>query len=184
LRHAEEGGQDLEQSNVRQEGGPLLSQRERGEGRFQEVAWSESTDLSDFIKQSTLDERFTIVISPEIESSSDDRKIEIEIGIPTFASRTVYLRKRLLALTKDLDRMTKEKKQIDYLAHKGAQRLAVVALGAGVVYWGSVVRWTFFTDAGWDVMEPVTWTFGFGSLLASAAFLIYVSGYEKVRADS
>lgn len=29
----------------------------------------------------------------------------------------------------------------------------------------------FFTDAGWDVMEPVTWAVGFGGLLASAAFL-------------
>lgn len=31
----------------------------------------------------------------------------------------------------------------------------------------------FFTDAGWDLMEPVTWATGFGALLASCAFLVY-----------
>lgn len=76
-------------------------------------------------------------------------------------------------------------------AHKGAQRLAVVGLSLGAAYWVAVLRWSryqapslasqektahtpaFFTDAGWDVMEPVTWATGFGALLASCAFLVY-----------
>lgn len=48
-----------------------------------------------------------------------------------------------------------------------------MALGGGVVYWGTIIRFTFFTDAGWDMMEPVTWATGFAALLGSAAFLIY-----------
>lgn len=36
-----------------------------------------------------------------------------------------------------------------------------------------LTRYTaFFTDAGWDMMEPVTWATGFAALLGSAAFLM------------
>jgi len=62
-------------------------------------------------------------------------------------------------------------RRIDVEAHKGARKLIVAGLVAGVGYWIAVVRYTFFTDAGWDVMEPVTWTVGFGGLLGSCAFL-------------
>ena len=59
----------------------------------------------------------------------------------------------------------------------------MVALGGGVAYWVAIIRWSespdetgliaaFFTDAGWDLMEPVTWATGFGALLCSAAFLV------------
>ncbi|WVW83634.1 hypothetical protein I302_105655 [Kwoniella bestiolae CBS 10118] len=167
----------------RQEGGPYLNQRESDGDKFQEVSWSQSTDLSDFIKQSCLNEQFKIVISPENNGTDQvlkekrndngNKELTLEVIIPSFASRTHYIRRRLLRLTKELDRMTKQKKDIDYKAHKGAQRLAVAALGGGVVYWAAVIRWTFFTDAGWDLMEPVTWATGFAALLGSAAFLIY-----------
>jgi len=64
--------------------------------------------------------------------------------------------------------------RIDTTAHKGAQRLFVAGLSVGAIYWGAVIRWSeswspffqydmggtdgvaFFTDAGWDVMEPVS----------------------------
>ncbi|WWC93919.1 hypothetical protein V866_000756 [Kwoniella sp. B9012] len=180
-----------EEQRERQDGGPYLDQRESDGDKFQEVSWSQSTDLSDFIKQSCLNEKFKIVISPASSHSSNDNEsnnpverkskeegqgqgeLVLEVIIPSFSSRTHYIRRRLLSLTKELDRMTKQKKDIDYKAHKGAQRLAVAALGGGVVYWAAVIRWTFFTDAGWDLMEPVTWATGFAALLGSAAFLIY-----------
>ncbi|WRT66118.1 uncharacterized protein IL334_003071 [Kwoniella shivajii] len=205
LRNAEEENENPEQvvqehqgkkQQEQQEGGPFLEERKANKGRWQEVSWSQSTDLSDFIKQSCLNERFKIVISPFNEPnessissgsssgdnsdanvtkkiSSDKQELTIEVMIPSFASRTHYIRRRLMTLTKELDRMTKQKKKIDLKAHKGAQRLAVVALSGGVVYWGTVIRYTFFTDAGWDLMEPVTWATGFAALLSSAAFLIY-----------
>ncbi|OCF57148.1 hypothetical protein L486_04603 [Kwoniella mangroviensis CBS 10435] len=180
-----------EEQREEQEGGPYLDQRQSDGDKFQEVSWSQSTDLSDFIKQSCLNEKFKIVISPASSHSSNDNEsnnpverkskeegqrqgeLVLEVIIPSFSSRTHYIRRRLLSLTKELDRMTKQKKDIDYKAHRGAQRLAVAALGGGVVYWAAVIRWTFFTDAGWDMMEPVTWATGFAALLGSAAFLIY-----------
>ncbi|WVQ99190.1 hypothetical protein IAU59_006322 [Kwoniella sp. CBS 9459] len=179
LRNAEE--QDQADTSGRQEGGPYLQERSEEDGRWQEVSWSQSTDLSDFIKQSCLNERFKIVISPTSEDvraalkkdGNEGGDMVMEVIIPSFASRTHYIRRRLVTLTRELDKMTKQKKSIDYKAHKGAQRLAVAALGGGVAYWVAVIRWTFFTDAGWDIMEPVTWATGFAALLGSAAFLIY-----------
>ncbi|WWC70428.1 uncharacterized protein I206_104379 [Kwoniella pini CBS 10737] len=183
LRNANEEEQEQEQKEKRQEGGPFLNERNKEKGRFQEVSWSQSTDLSDFVKQSCLNEKFKIVITPTLDENENSSTINqskqkneeliLEVIIPSFASRTHYIRRRLMSLTKELDKMTKQKKIIDYQAHKGAQRLAVAALGGGVVYWAAVIRWTFFTDAGWDLMEPVTWATGFAALLGSAAFLIY-----------
>lgn len=100
LRNAEEEDGD------RQEGGPFLHERTKGDGRWQEVSWSQSTDLSDFIKQSCLNERFTINIAPK-----EGREMKLEVTIPSFESRTRYLRKRLLGLTEELGTMTKQKKQ-------------------------------------------------------------------------
>lgn len=77
---------------------------------------------------------------------------------------------------------------IDLAAHTSARRLGTAALSVGVVYWIAVVRYSqfpfsfqvvieadsvaFFTDAGWDMMEPVTWTTGFAVLLCGTGFLI------------
>lgn len=102
LRKAEED------SSNQQEGGPHLGERRKSEGRWQEVSWSQSTDLSDFIKQSCLNERFKIVIAP---SSADNPEVTLEVVIPSFASRTTHLRGRLVKLTKELDGLTKKKKQ-------------------------------------------------------------------------
>ena len=96
----------------RDEGGPYLGERQKGKGRWQEVSWSQSTDLSDFIKQSCLNERFKIVIKPGAEDGAavEDKGTVIEVAIPSFASRTSYLRNRLLKLTRRLEKVTKQKK--------------------------------------------------------------------------
>jgi hypothetical protein len=102
---------ELEPDEEHSEGGPIQSDREKGQGEKQMVRWSQSTDLGDFIKQSTLDENFRIVISPEPKEGVKPRQLEITILIPSFASRTVYLRKRLLKITKELDKLNAQKKQ-------------------------------------------------------------------------
>ncbi|WVQ72759.1 hypothetical protein IAR50_002319 [Cryptococcus sp. DSM 104548] len=192
LRKAEESDAEPSTSNdqavhdpsspeSRDDGGPFLRERKSDAGRWQEVSWSQSTDLSDFIKQACLNERFKIVISPtrywdgsELEQGQKGLPdVVLQVTIPSFASRTIYIRKRLLGLSKELDKLTRQKKEIDLKAHKGAQKLAVAALSGGVFYWGTVIHFTFFTEAGWDQMEPVTWATGFAALLGSAAFLIY-----------
>lgn len=121
LRNAKEESDDP--SNIgtpqseRQEGGPYLTEREEDQGRWQEVSWSQSTDLSDFIKQSCLNERFNIVIKPTtvgLEKEGGLREeVRISVVIPSFESRTRYIRKRLLNLTKDLETMTRQKKSSD-----------------------------------------------------------------------
>lgn len=113
LRGAEAEVKDPE---GRQEGGPRLTERENSKGRWQEVSWSQSTDLSDFIKQSSsLNERFKIVIKPEEKEGDQitikgNEGITVEVVIPSFASRTTYLRERLVKLSKELDTLTKQKK--------------------------------------------------------------------------
>lgn len=118
LRNAE----DEEGVAERSEGGPFLGERSSRDGKWQEVSWSSSTDLSDFIKQSCLNERFKINIKPESPAEGkggeegraatevEKEGLTMEVVIPSFASRTTYLRARLLKLTKELDQTTKQKK--------------------------------------------------------------------------
>lgn len=110
LRNAE----NEQGAEERQEGGPRLAEREKSKGRWQEVSWSQSTDLSDFIKQSSsLNERFKIVIQPEVKENQgqdEGQGVTVEVVIPSFASRTTYLRNRLVKLSKELDTLTKQKK--------------------------------------------------------------------------
>lgn len=119
LRNAEEEQKGIQKPQERQEGGPHLGERKRAKGRFQEVSWSQATDLADFVKQSCLNEKFKIVITPRSiagqpvkgeEEGGEKMGMELEVVIPSFASRTTYLRKRLLELTKGLDEMTRKKK--------------------------------------------------------------------------
>lgn len=115
LRNAEEE----QEEQGRQEGGPHLTERRKSMGRFQEVSWSQATDLADFVKQSCLNEKFKIVITPRSidgkpvrpeQEGGEKMGMALEVVIPSFASRTTYLRKRLLELTQWLDHMTKKKK--------------------------------------------------------------------------
>ena len=105
LRDAE-SEEAKEKEDKRQEGGPYLGERVENKGKLQEVSWSQSTDLSDFIKQACLDERFKIVIQP-----AQGDQLRLEVVIPSFESRTRYIRKRLLTLTRELDHLTKQKKR-------------------------------------------------------------------------
>lgn len=117
LRSAEtegDGDAEGERGGERQDGGPRLAEREKSKGRWQEVSWSQSTDLSDFIKQSSsLNERFKIVIKPEEKEGLGPagEGVTVEVVIPSFASRTTFLRGRLVKLSKELGALTKKKKE-------------------------------------------------------------------------
>lgn len=134
------------------EGGPLLYERNPDGEDLQEVRWSTSTDLGDFIKQATLAQHFRIVLkpsweagrgqstsllkdrvptvktigpsptepakkhsespstSPKDQSASDFPELSLKIMIPSFESRTRFLRKRLLHLTRQIAELTQKKK--------------------------------------------------------------------------
>ncbi|GHJ88702.1 hypothetical protein NliqN6_5104 [Naganishia liquefaciens] len=166
------------------EGGPLLYERNPEGDDMQEVRWSTSTDLGDFIKQATLAKHFRIVLKPSWASSKGDTnprsqsaaepELSLKIMIPSFDSRTRYLRKRLLFLTREIAQLTQKKKDLDKAAHKGARRIAVGGLLGLVGYWGVVFKLTFFTpNVGWDVMEPVTYLSGLSTLICSYLFFLY-----------
>jgi len=110
----------MDSEMVGPEGGPILNDRKPGGEELQEVRWSTSTDLGDFIKQSTLAQSFKIVVRPEDAvdggqamqaTGSKKESLVLKVKIPTFASRTVYLRRRLLSLTKEIAKMTEQKKE-------------------------------------------------------------------------
>lgn len=117
-------GDGVQQETVGPEGGPILNDRNPQGEDLQEVRWSTSTDLGDFIKQSTLAQSFRIVVRPEeargqtlgpqgVEGKGKaeaGRPLTLKVKIPTFASRTVYLRRRLLKLTTEIAKMTDQKK--------------------------------------------------------------------------
>lgn len=135
------------------EGGPLLYERNPNGEDLQEVRWSTSTDLGDFIKQATLAQHFRIVLKPSWEAGAGqstamlkDRvptvkaissetseipedqpespsnvskhesvaempELSLKIMIPSFESRTRFLRKRLLHLTRQIAELTQKKKE-------------------------------------------------------------------------
>lgn len=138
--------------------------------------WSESTDVGNFIRDAARSAEFQIEVRLEHEkarprdreresrsgtasSSSPDRDVGsrtemktdtfiIPVTVPTFASRTRFLRRRLAVIEGELGSMETLKKQCDAEAHRGAKRMAVTGLGVLVVYWGTVARLTFW-DYGW-----------------------------------
>lgn len=133
---AEHGQQSQADSATDDEGGPLLYERNPDGGELQEVRWSTSTDLGDFIKQATLAQHFRIVLKPSWETSvaatssaeqsnasfeteaskaeamePREPELSLKIMIPTFDSRTKFLRKRLLYLTREIAVITDKKKE-------------------------------------------------------------------------
>jgi hypothetical protein len=125
------------------EGGPLLYERNPEGDDMQEVRWSTSTDLGDFIKQATLAKHFRIVLKPSWDAgkgqstsqaqqlvtptdaveadSAETPELSLKIMIPSFDSRTRFLRKRLLYLTREIAQLTQQKKEYvdrNALAHR------------------------------------------------------------------
>jgi hypothetical protein len=142
------------------------------EPHHDEVEWSDSTDVGDFIKSAVAEEHFTIVLTPlnGTDSQPDDTQpsaltskapknphpdspIEhkeriITVRVPSFRDRTQFLRRRLRAIGLELRQMEQLKGECDKEAHRGAQRMALGGFGMLLVYWFGVARLTFY-DYGW-----------------------------------
>ncbi|KAF8584604.1 DUF607-domain-containing protein [Ramaria rubella] len=134
--------------------------------RHDEVEWSDSTDIGDFVKSAVTEEHFTIVLTPK----GDDRVITVRV--PSFKDRTQFLRRRLRAIDVDLRQMEQLKRQCDMEAHRGARRMALGGFGMLLVYWLSIARLTFF-DYGWDVMEPITYLSGLSTVICGYLWFLY-----------
>lgn len=133
----------------------------------QNIQWSHSTDIGDFIKDAARHAEFSIHFTQEDDRTApaqnkkdDTRDVDehksdgehtetiIEVEVPTFADRTRFLRRRLEYVKERLREMEASKKECDYEAHQGARRMALSGFGMLVVYWGLVARLTFW-DFGW-----------------------------------
>lgn len=114
-----------------------------------EIRWSDSTDVGDFVKEAARDREFAISISTS-PPKADTPKTNIPVIVPSFRSRTRFLRHRLKNVSEDRSRLEKVKRDCDYIAHRSARRLALGGFAMLLVYFGAVARLTFW-DLGWWV---------------------------------
>jgi hypothetical protein len=112
------------------------------------VRWSISTEIGDFIRDAARAKHFALDIEGAPQS--------ILIGVPSFHDRTYYLRMRLKQKSRDIERYADIKRECDDLAERGAKRVAIAGGCALVSYWVIVYMFTFRSELGWDVMEPIT----------------------------
>ncbi|KAL1720590.1 hypothetical protein EV715DRAFT_197010 [Schizophyllum commune] len=134
--------------------------------------WSDSTDVADFMRDAARVAKFSVVI---VYPDSPEEQV-IDVQVPSFASRTRYLRRRLAVIESQLKDMDKIKRECDHLARRGARRMALGGFGLLVVYWGAVARLTFW-DYGWDIMEPITYLSGLSTVICGYLWFLY-QGHE------
>lgn len=136
-------------------------------GTPDEIQWSDSTDVGDFVKEAANQKEFSIVLTHDEDASSEkgqNNESEIVVTVPSFHERTKYSRLKLHRLKGELRQMDSLKRECDHEAHRGARRVALTGFGMLVVYWGGVARLTFW-DLGW---------------YAYALFLIPMLNYQSI----
>ncbi|KZT08197.1 uncharacterized protein LAESUDRAFT_697734 [Laetiporus sulphureus 93-53] len=138
-------------------------------------SWAGSTDVGHFIRDAARASEFEICIGEDATGAVPDGQnvqARISVEVPSFESRTRFLRRRLVVVQEELSKMEALKHQCDIEARRGARRMAMGGLGALVVYWGTVARLTFW-DFGWDVMEPVTYLSGLSMVIMGYLWFLY-----------
>jgi calcium uniporter protein, mitochondrial len=143
-----------------------------GEVKF--VRWSSSTEIGDFIRDAARGKEFAV----EIEGAEN----EIRVGVPSFNDRTHYLRVRLRKKAKDLEALTKIKKECDNLAHRSAQRIAWGGFGILATWWAAIYYFTFQTPYGWDTMEPITYLAGLSTIMIGYLYFLWHNREVSYRA--
>lgn len=131
------------------------------------VRWSSSTEVGDFIRDAARGREFALVI--------EGLSTELRVAVPSFKDRTYYMRMRLRRMSREIDQMAKIKSECDAIAHKGAHRLAQGGFAALAGWWGIVYYVTFHTDAGWDLVEPVTYLAGLTTIMGGYLWFLYIS---------
>ncbi|KAI1442464.1 hypothetical protein F5Y02DRAFT_260436 [Annulohypoxylon stygium] len=131
------------------------------------VRWSSSTEIGDFIRDAARGREFAIEIA--------GHNAELRVGVPSFNDRTHYMRVRLQRMSQKVDEMSKIKHECDLLAHRGAHRIAKAGFVALTGWWGAVYFLTFHTDAGWDLMEPITYLAGLTTIMGGYLWFLFMS---------
>ena len=135
--------------------------------KFLDVAknakWNTAIQVSEFIREAAATKAFTI----DIDGS------RISVNVPSFEDRTQFLRAQLGRVTAALQTEHNIKLECDSLAAQMARRYAVYGAAVLVSYWGVVLDLTFFTDLGWDVMEPITYLTGLSGIIVGYGWFLY-----------
>lgn len=131
------------------------------------VRWSGSTEVGDFIRDAARGREFVVDI--------EGRSGQLLVAVPSFQDRTHYMRMRLRNMSRQIDQMSKLKAECDELAHKGAHHLAKGGFGALVGWWGTVFYVTFFTEMGWDLIEPITYLAGLTTIMGGYLWFLFIS---------
>lgn len=129
------------------------------------VRYSPATELGDFLRDASKSSFFLL----HIEGSPSP----IRCSVPSFLSRTYYLRLRLRSLSRSLATQTALKAACDAEAHKGAKRAALSGLGGLISWWAGVAYATFYTPLGWEVMEPVTYLVGLSGVISGYLWFLW-----------
>lgn len=138
------------------------------------VRWSSSTEIGDFIRDAARGREFAIDI--------DAQDNEIRVGVPSFNDRTHYMRVRLRRMSRKINDLSKIKEECDILAHRGAHRIAKAGFAALAGWWGVVYFVTFHTDAGWDLVEPITYLAGLTTIMGGYLWFLFISKDLSYRA--
>ncbi|KAH9908191.1 siderophore biosynthesis protein [Xylariomycetidae sp. FL2044] len=129
--------------------------------------WSSSTEMGDFIRDAARGREFAIKI--------DGHDAEMRVGVPSFSDRTHYMRIRLRRMSHKIEQLAEIKKECDMLAHRGAHRVAKAGFAALTGWWATVYFVTFHTDAGWDLVEPVTYLAGLTTIMGGYLWFLFIS---------
>ena len=131
------------------------------------VRWSGSTEVGDFIRDAARGREIAIVI--------EGFHKELRVAVPSFKDRTHYMRMRLRKMSRRIDEMSTIKQECDNLAHKGAHRLAQGGFAALSCWWMIVFFTSFFTDFGWDLVEPITYLAGLTTIMGGYLWFLFIS---------
>ncbi|KAI1324096.1 hypothetical protein F5Y16DRAFT_381878 [Xylariaceae sp. FL0255] len=131
------------------------------------VRWSSSTEIGDFIRDAARGREFAIQIS--------GHDAEVFVDVPSFNDRTHFMRSRLRRVSRRVEQLSKIKQECDILAHRGAHRIAKGGFVALTGWWATVYFVTFHTDAGWDLVEPVTYLAGLTTIMGGYLWFLFIS---------
>ncbi|KAI1826119.1 hypothetical protein F4861DRAFT_134969 [Xylaria intraflava] len=131
------------------------------------VRWSGSTEIGDFIRDAARGREFAIHV--------DSLDTKMRVDVPSFNDRTHYMRSRLRRMSHRVEELSRIKQECDMLAHRGAHRLAQAGFGALTGWWATVYYVTFHTDAGWDLVEPVTYLAGLTTIMGGYLWFLFIS---------
>jgi hypothetical protein len=163
--HGDEPKSDEDGSNVASYSG--LGREGPGNEEARWVRWSSSTEVGDFIRDAARGREFAIDI--------EGYEKELRVAVPSFKDRTHYMRTRLRRMSRQIETISKIKSECDKLAHRGAHRLAKGGFAALASWWVIVYYVTFCTEAGWDLVEPVTYLAGLTTIMGGYLWFLFIS---------